>query len=517
LFAVATGLLCLLVSFAADPVRSTTLKSGTLRVRLSYDLRLDYAVTLDLDAWSIAYATCANLMTYPDRGGQSGALPYPDGAAASPTVSRDGRTYTFRVRTGLRFATGAPLRAANYAAALRRDLDPRTQSPGAAYLDDVVSIKVRGNTLALRLSRPNPDILFRLAMPLFCPVPVDLPHDSTAVDAIPSSGPYYVAVHDPNQEIELRRNPYYRGTRRRHAGQILFTIGGDPESNFDEIQNGAADLASTPPPDSKLPRLVQKYGLNHSRLFTVPALVTKFMALNSARPLFHDNPSLRRAVNYALDRSALVRTLDYLHAAPTDHLLPPLSLGYRAGRIYPRRAYVKEARALARGHLRRRKAVLYTRDAPDAILRAQLVKQELRRIGLRVEIRVFAAGVLLENVTRRGAAFDIADLGWQADYPEPSDFVDALVDSKGIRARNSSDVAYFHDASYNRKLAAASRLGGAARYRAFGALDVQIMRSAAPYAPYANPLGLLFVSKRVGCVVRQPYFVRDYGAYCLKP
>ena len=74
LFAVATGLLCLLVSFAADPVRSTTLRSGTLRIRLSYDLRLDYAVTLDLDAWSIAYATCANLMTYPDRGGQSGAL-----------------------------------------------------------------------------------------------------------------------------------------------------------------------------------------------------------------------------------------------------------------------------------------------------------------------------------------------------------------------------------------------------------------------------------------------------------
>jgi hypothetical protein len=71
--------------------------------------------------------------------------------------------------------------------------------------------------------------------------------------------------------------------------------------------------------------------------------------------------------------------------------------------------------------------------------------------------------------------------------------------------------------SYDRKLAAASRLGGSARYNSFGALDVEITRSAAPYVPYANSLGVLFVSKRVGCVVRHPYFVLDYGAFCLKP
>jgi ABC-type transport system substrate-binding protein len=514
--AAATGLLVVFVSFAAAPVRSTTFNGATLRVKLLDDLRLDYAVTFDLNSWAIAYSTCANLMTYPDRGGQAGSRPYPEGAAGYPTVSRDGRRYTFRVRAGLRFHTGAPLTAANYAAALRRDLDPATQSPGADYLRDVVGIRVRGNTLAVRLSKPNPDIVFRLAMPFFCPVPVDLPHDPNAVDVIPGSGPYYVAVHEPNQQIELRRNPFYRGTRPRHAARILFTIGGDPESNFRDVENGQIDLASSAPPDAELPALVRRYDLNRSRLFTVPSLATRFLALNSARPLFHDNPSLRQAVDYALDRRALVRTLGYLHGASTDRLLPPVTLGYRAGRVYPRRADLKKARALAVGHLRKGKAVLYTRDAPDAILRAQLVKQELRRIGLDVEINVFAVDVLLEKVTRRGARFDIADLGWHADYPEPGDFVDALVDGRGIRARNNSDMAYFDNASYDRKLVATSQLGGAARYRAFGALDVEIMRNAAPYAPYANPLGVLFVAKRVGCVVRHPYFVRDYGAYCWK-
>ena len=130
LAAATAGLLLMLVSFAAAPIEGTTLGGGTLRVGLLDDPRLDYAVTFDADSWAIAYATCANLMTYPDRGGQAGARPYPEGAAAYPKVSRDGKTYTFRVRAGLRFQTGAPLTAANYAAALRRDLDPATQSPG---------------------------------------------------------------------------------------------------------------------------------------------------------------------------------------------------------------------------------------------------------------------------------------------------------------------------------------------------------------------------------------------------
>jgi ABC-type oligopeptide transport system substrate-binding subunit len=126
-------------------------------------------------------------------------------------------------------------KSGNVANAIDRNRDPATQSPGAGYLSDVVSSKARGNSLVIRLAKPNPDIVFRLAMPFFCPVPVDLPHDPAAVDSIPGSGPYYVAAHVPNREIELRRNPYYHGKRAHRAGRILFTIGGDPETNFHEV------------------------------------------------------------------------------------------------------------------------------------------------------------------------------------------------------------------------------------------------------------------------------------------
>jgi len=527
------GFLLLLASFGAAPrpVRAAPSDGGTLLVRLLEDPRLDYATTFDPDSWAIAYATCANLMTYPDQNGRLGARPTPEGAVAYPAVARDGRRYTFRIRPDLRFENGAAVTAANYAAALNRDLDPATRSPGSDYLRDIVGadavasgkaaqasgVTARGRTLVIRLEAPSPDLVSRLAMPFFCPIPLDLPHDPDAVDALPASGPYFVAEHDPNQAITLERNPFYRGSRPHHASRILFSIGGNPKENFEAVEQGRVDVTDSAPPDPVLPRLLRQYRLNGARLFSVPALATRLLALNSARPLFRDNARLRRAVNEALDRRALVETLGEVHGPSTDHLLPTVAPGFTPARIYPlRRADLPAARRLARGHRRSARAVLFTRSDPDAVLRAEIVKHDLDRIGITVEIKVFAADVLLEKITRRGAHFDIADVTWFSDFGDPTDFLKALVDGRGIRARNNSDMAYFDDPAYDRQIEATSRLEDAARYRALGRLDVRIMRNAAPYVPYASPTGVLFVSKRVGCVVRHPYFLRDYGAFCLK-
>jgi peptide/nickel transport system substrate-binding protein len=525
-----TLLLMSLGSVPAGGRDASPADGGTLRVELLEDPPLDYATTFDSTSWALAYATCANLMTYPDRGGEAGARPYPEGAASYPTVSRDGRTYTFRVRPGLRFQTGATLTAVNYAAALNRDLDPATKSPGTDYLSDVVGaaavaakkateargVLVKGNKLVIRLVKPNPDIVFRLAMPFFCPIPVDLPHDPHAVDAVPGSGPYYVAEHRPNETIELRRNPFYRGKRAHHPATILFTIGGDPHTHFRDVYEGRTDLTDAEPPESELGPLEQRYGLNRSRLFTVPYLATRFLSLNAERPLFRHNPGLRRAVNYALDRQALVQTLGSIHSAPGDRLLPAAAAGFGGARIYPLRPDLAKARSLARGHLRGAHAILYTRNEPDAVLRAEIVKRDLARIGIRVDVKLLASDVLVEKITRRGTPFDIADSTWFADYPDPSQFVTPLVDGRAIRSRDNGDTAFFDAPWVDRRLDSSSQLRGAARFRAYDRLDVRIMRTAAPYAPYASALGVLFVSQRVSCVVRHPYFLLDVGAFCLK-
>jgi len=97
---------------------------GTLRVATPLDVRsLDPALARPLAA-ATWYATCATLMTFVDAAGAKGFQLRPEAAARPPRISRDGRTYVFTVRKGLRFSDGSPLTAANFAVALRRVLNP---------------------------------------------------------------------------------------------------------------------------------------------------------------------------------------------------------------------------------------------------------------------------------------------------------------------------------------------------------------------------------------------------------
>src|SRR5439155_6804800 len=95
--------------------------------------------TVGLVSRALEAATCALLFRYPV------ALPpvvrydlVPEVATGYPALSYDGKTYTFTIRSGYRFSTGAPVTAANYAAAINRDLNPAVRSPAAKYLQDVV-------------------------------------------------------------------------------------------------------------------------------------------------------------------------------------------------------------------------------------------------------------------------------------------------------------------------------------------------------------------------------------------
>jgi hypothetical protein len=88
----------------------------------------------------------------------------------------------------------------------------------------------------------------------------------------------------------------------------------------------------------------------------------------------------------------------------------------------------------------------------------------------------------------------------------------------GANARQPSgntNFAYFDNATYNRRLAAADRLSGLARARAFSRLDADIMRNQAPWAPLWEGSNTLLVSKRVGCLKVHPVYVRDLGAMCV--
>jgi ABC-type transport system substrate-binding protein len=231
--------------------------------------------------------------------------------------------------------------------------------------------------------------------------------------------------------------------------------------------------------------------------------------MNTHRPLF-SSVRMRRAVNYAIDRRELAVLGDGYQAlpeSPTDHYLPPGLPGFRDVRVYPLTADLAKARRLANGG--GRTAVLYTCDVSPCPEQAQLIKTELAAIGLQVQIKAFSLQDLFIRLSAPGEPVDLAWSGYIADYPDPQGLLDPIL-------KGSAPGPTFDDPSYRRKLAAAAQLTGPNRYLAYGNLDLDLTRNAAPLAAIGNLLSHDFFSARIGCQTYNYWYGMDLGALCLR-
>jgi ABC-type transport system substrate-binding protein len=484
---------------------------------------LDPALTYSLGAFRLVDMTCARLLTYSRRG----AL-VPEVAAAQPRVSRGGTRYTFTLRRTFRFSDGTPVQASAFARTIDRILAPRVKSPWAAYASEIRGAKAvltgrathasgvsaRGYSLAIDLVRPVPEFVARTTS--MCAVPPALPSDREGVSVFPAAGPYYVADHRPAESVTIRRNPYYGGTRPQRVEGFDVDL---RVSSHDEIlmriERGIADWGWAPSTTYFDParRLAARFGVNRTRFFVRPGFEYRGYVLNSARPLFRDNPGLRRAVNFAIDRSAFHRIAGgTLVGTLTDQYLPPGMPGYVDRSIYPLAGPdLGRARSLARGNLRAGKATLHTVAAPLHIALAQSLKRDLAKIGLEVAITGIPLPAYFGGRGARGE-YDIGFMPWLADYFDPYAVLNVLFDGRFIGATN---WARLDSPKVNQRLRAAARLDGAARYRAYARLDAQLARDTAPGVPLAVLNDATLVSQRVGCV-NIGVAGLDLSAICLK-
>ena len=459
----------------------------------------------------------------------------PQAAVALPTVSRDRKTYTFAIRKGLRFASGAPLTAQSYVDALNRGLNSTMHPDDAASIGadlwpgevagaravlagkaaTISGVRARGQKLIFRLVRADGSFPAQLTEPTFiCPVPKNLPVDPEGIAApFSGGGPYYIATWEPGARVVFERNPFYRGTRPQRVDRFVLTVAGPAETTLNQIDAGTLDWAEALP--LTVQELARRYAVNRSQLFVRRVGSIHFLALNTARPLFRNNPSLRRAVNFAIDRGAILRAYEPYAGRATDQYLSSIVPGFRDARIYPlKRPDLPRARALARGHTRSGKAIFYTRDTMLGQAVAQIVRDDLRTIGLRVEVKALPQEVALEKLGTSNEPFDIGYVGL-ACGDDPVCFLETL-SGRTITATRNINFSNFDSPRYNRLLARASAMPlGRRRDDAFGRLDVQLARDAAPrVALIDREAGFLF-SKRAGCISFVVGFV-DFASLCLK-
>jgi ABC-type transport system substrate-binding protein len=522
----------------ASPAQSAIRSGGTLLIAVPDLDFIDPALAqppdapFNLAAWPVEDATCALLMRYAVGPSPIRYDLVPEVAAGYPRVSRDGKTYTFTIRKGYRFSDGTAVTGQSYASAISRLLNPSMQSPAAPYLEEIVGgeavqqgkvqspsgVKVSGNRLSITLTKPLPDLPARMTMPYLCPVPANLPIDPEGVGApLPGSGPFYIAEFVRGSHVTLMPNRFYRGPRARHLDRIVVQIGDDPETISRKVEADQADLDLLVPVDRRA-ELVARYGVNKTRFFSFGAPVMFYVVMNTERPLFRNNVKLRQAVNFAIDRHALLAAIGPVGSV-TDDYLPRVSPGYVDAHVYPlKHPDLKKARALARGRTRSGKAVMYVRSSllTAGRLLGPIVQYNLKQIGIEVEIKEFPNAVIVTKTGTRGEPFDLLIDRRDVAWVDPSQFVRPLLDGRTIEATGNTNRSYFNSALYNRAMDQVDRLSGSARYDAYGKLAVDIATNAAPLAAFATRNARFFVSTRVGCIVPAPHETPDLAGLCLK-
>ncbi len=520
---------------------------GTLRIELasgpeSMDPALGWFGPYEIQ---LGYAAGARLLNYPDAPTPAGSRLAPEVAELLPTRSRDGKTYTFTIRKGFRFSppSNEAVTAQTFKYTIERALSPKMDGPAGMFVPDiagatdyiegkarhVAGISAKGDKLKIELTRPAGDFPTRIAMPFFAAVPTHTPMDP-GLGKVPSAGPYYVASFDPDEGVVLKRNPNYGGGRPQRPRQIRLSVGVGRAQVADHVESGTADYAPGIEFISLLPnasRLARRYGpasdaakAGRQRYFINPVVGVDHIALNTSRPLF-SSARARQAVNYAIDRRALARQggLEFkLRASPTDQYLPPGMPGFDEARIYPLRPNLAKARRLAGGQ--QRDAVLYAYDRPPAPQLAEIVKSNLKAIGIDVEVKLFSKGVFFKRLGSKDEPYDMAMIGWFVDYADPADFL-SLLDGRTLiegsyLSRAFFNAAKFDDPVFNRRLAAAEKLAGPRRYSAYSRLEHDIVRDGAPWVAFGNETSHDFFSARIGCQVYQPVYGIDLGALCIR-
>jgi peptide/nickel transport system substrate-binding protein len=514
------ALLLVVAGFAHAASSSAAKKGGTMKLNMSAtDVDFsDPSLAYGTISWQIEAATALKLVSYPDKGPPLGSRLIPEAAAGFPIVSNSGKTYTFTIKKGLRFSDGAPVTAKNFKWAFDRSATKAQQSPATAFMDDVVGytkavdagknpahvpgVIARGNKLIIKLTRPDGGLLAKLGMPFFQALSLRVKVDPHGVNAYPSAGPYYIASRNVGRHIVLKRNKYYKGNRPHNVDTFDINVNTNLDQSLLQVRSNQIDYDMGGLPSTAHADLAKRYGINKGQYQVHQLVETDYVALNTSRPTFA-SAKLRKAVNFAIDRPAMLRVRGAFGGKRTDQILPPNIRGYRDAKIYPiKGADYRKAKSLAGSSCKN--VTLYTATSAVGQNLAQVFKYNLSQIGCDVNVKSFVGFAIYTAAGTKGEPFDAALVGWNQDYPDPYDFLNILLDGNNIHADNNNNLAYFNVGRVNKLLESANRLTGPARYKRYGNLDIYISKNYAPWASYDNRNEREFVSKRTGGYLFQP-------------
>jgi peptide/nickel transport system substrate-binding protein len=511
---------------------SKALRGGVLRVNQSagsFDT-LDPGLAYVTNDWEVLYSTGLNLVNFPNKAGQAGSQLFPEAAKAFPTISKSGKIVTFHLRSGLRFNDGSPVTAASYQRAWERILSPKMYAQygifdqlnkmviGAQAFTDgkaskISGISAKGLTLTFHLTKPNPTFVSILGMQWFNAVKPNMPYwkkSSSGILKYPSAGPYYIATNSPGRLVVLKRNKYYHGIRHANPNQIV--IQSFPNSNGEasllQVEKNQVDFDMAGIPADDVAKVASQYGGPNKGQFHVGGQACIIWeAFNNAKAPTN-NASVRKALNYAIGRSPIVKLLGPYAGTPSDQILVKGLPGYKKFSAYGNYPNFAKAKAVGGAALHNAAPVniYYNQASAFRTNEATFEQRQLQAIGLTAKLEPSDPQDYYGPLETKGTDYNIAHSGWCADYFDPFDFINVNFDGRSLQPTGNVDYFYFNNSSFNKQMDAAASKSGAARASAYAKLDKSLMTKYAPAFPLYVPTFRYLTAKRVKNVIYSNYF-----------
>ena len=515
---------------------------------------LDPAQFAGISQWQALSMTNDGLVTYRRTGGLAGSTLVPDLATTLPAPTDGGTTYTFQLRRGIRYSTGALVRPEDFRRELERVFALGNGYPQGFYTGIVgaqacmnaprrctlaqgIVANDAADTVTFHLTAPDPDFLHKLAFPWADAVPANTPDRAFGRSMPPATGPYMTESISPGRGVgrfgeplafgtwTLVRNPHFHewSVDAQPSGfpdRIVLRQGVPPQQAVNDVERGGLDVL-LPVPASRVSELATHY----TPQFHSEPLGATFAPVMNTRAAPFNNLLVRRALNFAVDRKQVVSLAGGpLAAQPTCQILPPNVPGYRPYCPYtlnpnpsgswsaPNLAEAKQL--VSASDTRGMKVTLAVPAAdptnPTSKVGAYLVSV-LDRLGYRAKLRVTANPQdFYATLNDSRSHVQIGWFAWAQDYPAPSDFIAMLLTCRAFTPQNQSNL---NDAEFCRPevdnavqhtLTLEPSAPGSAS-QAWAAVDRQITDQA-PWLALYNPREDIATSSRVGNYQYHPFF-----------
>jgi peptide/nickel transport system substrate-binding protein len=528
-------------------VNPSTTKGGTLRVAFSDDWdSLDPGDTYYGYSWDFARLYGRALTVFKPAPGLEGVKIVPDLAQSLGQSGDGGKTWTYKLRPGLKYEDGTPITSKDVKYAVARSLDKEVLVNGPTYFNDFLDLKgytspyklkdkaaglkaietPDDQTIIFHLKKPFAGFDYFAQLPSTMPVPAAKDTGTNYKAHVISSGPYMFKTVQPGKLYVLVRNPNWDPSTDQVRKALPDEIDVQLKQNKDDIDNRLlagqidVDVEGTGVSAQAQGKILADPKLKANADNPI-GIRTWYLSVNpDVAPL--DNIHCRRAVQYATDKASIQRAYGgNTGGAIATNILPPTVPGAQQFDTYPGGADHTGDLAKAKDELNQCgqpsgfSTTMSTRsDRPKEVATAEAEQQALARVGIKLAIKGFPTGDYFKLYAGKPDYAKANNLGimmngWGADWPTGFGFLSQITDSRTIRPSGGNYNLSVKDKEVDALIDKATTAPDEnARNQAWTAVDKKVMDDAT-VVPVVWQKGLFYRPPTVTNV----YFNPAYGMY----